>query len=159
LKTLEKLADSAEKKEKVEELSKTDSKQLSSLLKKMKDILGDKVTDVKISERLEDSPACLVNSDNSMSASMQKMMNLMGNNTSIPAKILELNKDHKLVRNLVKIFKADENDKYISDVTEQLYESSLLLEGYLQDPHKLVNRINSMLEESSKWYTEVKKLD
>ena len=159
LKSLEKLSDSLEKKEKAEELSKSDSKHLSSMLKKMKEILGDKVTDVKISERLEDSPACLVNSDNTMSASMQKMMNLMGNNTSIPAKILELNKDHILVRNLVKIFKADSNDKYISDVTEQLYESSLLLEGYLQDPHKLVNRINSMLEESSKWYTEVKKLD
>ncbi|PIQ08391.1 MAG: molecular chaperone HtpG [Ignavibacteriales bacterium CG18_big_fil_WC_8_21_14_2_50_31_20] len=159
LKSLEKLVDSGEKKAKAEELSKTDSKHLSSLLKKMKEILGDKVTDVKISERLEDSPACLVNSDNTMSASMQKMMNMMGNNTSIPAKILELNQDHKLVRNLVKIFKADSNDKYISDVTEQLYESSLLLEGYLQDPHKLVNRINSMLEESSKWYTEVKKLD
>jgi len=159
LKSLEKLVDSGEKKAKAEELSKADSKHLSSLLKKMKEILGDKVTDVKISERLEDSPACLVNSDNTMSASMQKMMNMMGNNTSIPAKILELNQDHKLVRNLVKIFKADSNDKYISDVTEQLYESSLLLEGYLQDPHKLVNRINSMLEESSKWYTEVKKLD
>ncbi len=159
LKSLEKLGDSEEKKEKTEELSKEDSKHLSSLFAKMKKILGDKVTDVKISERLEDSPACLVNSDNTMSASMQKMMNMMGNNETIPAKIMELNKDHKLVRNLLKVFKSNSDDKYIVDVTEQLYESSLLLEGYLTDPHKLVNRINSMLEESSNWYTEVKKLD
>ncbi len=158
LKSLEKFGDSDDKKEKAEELSKGDSKQLTSLLKKMKEILGEKVTDVKISERLDDSPACLVNSDNSMSASMQKMMNLMGNNDTIPAKIMELNQDHKLVRNLLKVFKSDKDDKYIADVTEQLYESSLLLEGYLADPHKLVNRINSMLEESSNWYTEVKKI-
>ncbi len=159
LKSLEKLGDSEEKKKKTKKLSKEDSKELKSLFAKMKEILGDKVTDVKISERLEDSPACLVNSDNTMSASMQKMMNMMGNNETIPAKIMELNQDHKLVRNLLKVFKSDANDKYIKDVTEQLYESSLLLEGYLADPHKLVNRINLMLEESSNWYTEVKKLD
>ncbi len=159
LKSLEKLGDSEDKKKKTKKLSKDDSKELKLLFAKMKEILGDKVTDVKISERLEDSPACLVNSDNTMSASMQKMMNMMGNNETIPAKIMELNQDHKLVRNLLKVFKSDKNDKYITDVTEQLYESSLLLEGYLADPHKLVNRINSMLEESSNWYTEVKKLD
>ena len=159
LKSLEKLGESEEKKDKAEKLSKEDSKELTSLFAKMKEILGDKVTDVKISERLEDSPACLVNSDNTMSASMQKMMNMMGNNETIPAKIMELNQDHNLVRNLLKVFKSDANDKYITDVTEQLYESSLLLEGYLADPHKLVNRINAMLEESSNWYTEVKKID
>ena len=159
LKSLEKLGDSEEKKKKTKKLSKEDSKELKSLFAKMKEILGDKVTDVKISERLEDSPACLVNSDNTMSASMQKMMNMMGNNETIPAKIMELNQDHKLVRNLLKVFKSDASDKYIIDVTEQLYESSLLLEGYLADPHKLVNRMNAMLEESSNWYTEVKKLD
>lgn len=159
LKSLEALGDTEEKKAKVKKLSKADSKVLTDLLAKMKEILGDKVTDVKISERLEDSPSCLVNSDNTMSASMQKMMNMMGNNETIPAKIMELNQDHNLVRNLVKVFKSDSNDKYITDVTEQLYESSLLLEGYLADPHKLVNRINSMLEESSNWYASVKKLD
>lgn len=159
LKSLDKFETSEDKKDKVKKLTKDDTKQLDKLLKKMKEILGEKVTDVKISERLESSPACLVNSDNTMSASMQKMMNMMGNNDTIPAKIMELNEDHKLVRNLLKVFKTDASDKYIVDVTEQLYESSLLLEGYLADPHKLVNRINSMLEESSNWYTEVKKID
>ena len=42
--------------------------------------------------------------------------------------------------------------------TEQLYESSLLQDGYLSDPHKLVNRINGILEKSSGWYTEIKKI-
>ena len=158
LKDLEKFEDSEEKKQKNEPLTKEDELQLSSLLSKMKEILGEKVKEVKISERLDDSPACLVNTDNTMSASMQKMMNIMSNKEEIPQKIMEVNKDHKLIRNLLKVFKADPNDKYITEVTEQLYDTSLLLEGYLTDPHKLVNRVNAMLEESSEWYAEVKKL-
>ena len=45
-----------------------------------------------------------------------------------------------------------------NNVTEQLYESALLIEGNLDDPHKLVNRLNKMMEQSSDWYKEVKKL-
>ncbi len=158
LKDLEKFKDVEDKKSKTETLSKEDELQLSSLLSKMKEILGEKVKEVKVSERLDDSPACLVNTDNTMSASMQKIMNIMSNKEEIPQKIMEVNKDHKLIRNLLKVFKADSNDKYITEVTEQLYDTSLLLEGYLTDPHKLVNRVNTMLEESSEWYTKVKKL-
>jgi len=69
-----------------------------------------------------------------------------------------VNKDHKLVRNLLSVFKKSSTDDYIKNVTEQLYESALLLEGSLDDPHKLVNRLNKMLEESSDWYVEVKKV-
>ncbi|MEN8192613.1 MAG: molecular chaperone HtpG [Bacteroidota bacterium] len=158
LKDLEKHEDVEAKKTKEETLSKDDELQFTSLLSKMKDILGEKVKEVKVSERLDDSPACLVNVDSTMSASMQKMMNMMANKDEIPQKTIEVNKDHKLIRNLLKVFKSDPNDKYIAEVTEQLYDTSLLLEGYLSDPHKLVNRVNSMLEESSNWYTEVKKL-
>jgi molecular chaperone HtpG len=72
-------------------------------------------------------------------------------------KIFEVNKDHKLIRNVLSVFKKSADDEYIKNVTEQLYESALLLEGSLDDPHKLVNRINKMLEESSDWYVKVKK--
>ncbi len=158
LKDLDKFTDVEEKKTKSKTLTKDDELQFSSLLEKMKEILGAKVKEVNVSERLDDSPACLVNADNTMSASMQKMMNIMQNTEKIPEKVMEVNKDHNLIRNLLKVFKSDPNDKYLTEVTNQLYDTSLLLEGYLTDPHKLVNRVNSMLEESSEWYTEVKKI-
>lgn len=158
LATLEKFESAEETKDKKEELNKDDKKHLDSLFSKMKEILGDKVTEVKISKRLKGSPACLVNPNTGMSASMQKIMNIVNKDTSIPAHVLELNEDHKLIRNLLKVFKQNANDEYISNVTEQLYESSLLMEGYLADPHKLVNRINQMLTESSDWYTTMKKI-
>jgi len=158
LEKVEKYEDAQKQEEKADKLSDDDSLQLTSLLSRMKAILGDKVTEVNESKRLQDSPACLVNTDNTMSSSMQKILNIVNKNDAIPKKIMEINKDHKLIRNLLRIFKSDSNDKYISEVTEQLYESSLLLEGYLHDPHRLVNRINDMMEEASEWYVKDKNL-
>ncbi len=158
LKTIEKLDEVGEKQDRTDKLEKDDELHFKSLLSKMKEILGDRVIEIKESKRLHDSPACLVNQDNTMSASMQKILSIVNKETSVPKKIMEINKNHHLIRNLIRVFKADTGDKFIRDVTEQLYESSLLLEGYLTDPHKLVSRINSLLEESSGWYTKVKNI-
>ena len=128
-------------------------------MKRMKDILGERIKEVKESDRLKGSPIVLVNPADGMSSTMQKIMNITGKTTTVPTKIMEVNKNHKLIRNLIKVYKANENDAFITNVVEQLYESSLLLEGFLQDPHKLVNRVNSLLEDSSDWYTAVRKID
>jgi molecular chaperone HtpG len=71
-------------------------------------------------------------------------------------RLMEINKDHKLIHNLLNVFKKNENDLFIADTTEQLYESALLLEGSLDDPHKLVNRLNKMLTEASELYSKSK---
>lgn len=148
-----------ESKEKTEELSKDDTKHFSSLLKRMKEILGDKVKEVKESDRLSGSPIVLINPPDGMTSTMQRIMNIYGKTTNVPQKIMEVNKDHKLIRNLLKVFKVNDKDDYITTVVEQLYESTLLLEGFLTDPHKMVNRVNQLLEQSSDWYTDAKKLN
>ena len=158
LNKLEQLKDVSEKENKFQSLDNDDEKQFDSLLAKIKAILGDRVTEVKESKRLSDSPACVVNAEEGMSASMQKILRLTNKDISVQKKVFEINKDHKLIRNLLKIFKSNSNDEYISNVAEELYESALLLEGSLNDPYKLVKRMNQMLEQSSEWYTEVKKL-
>ncbi len=155
---IEKLKDISEKENKIETLSKDDEKQFDSLLERIKQILGERITEVKESKRLSDSPACVVNPDDSMTASMQKILRLTNKDLTMQKKIFEINKDHKLIRNLLKIYKSNSQDEYITNVVEELYESALLLEGSLNDPYKLVKRINQMLEQSSDWYTEVKKL-
>ncbi|HUX60476.1 MAG TPA: molecular chaperone HtpG [Ignavibacteriaceae bacterium] len=158
LNKLEKLKDVSEKENKFQSLDNDDEKQFDSLLAKIKVILGDRVTEVKESKRLSDSPACVVSAEEGMSASMQKILRMTNKDISVQKKIFEINKDHKLIRNLIKIFKSNSNDEYITNVAEELYESALLLEGSLNDPYKLVKRMNQMLEQSSEWYTEVKKL-
>lgn len=155
---INKFEDASEKKESVEELSKDDQLHFSGLLSKIKEILGDKITDVKVSERLTESPACLINPDDSMSSTMQKIMHIVNKDTAVPKRVMEINRNHKLFRNLLRVYKSDSLDPYISKVVEQLYDSSLLLEGYLNDPHALVKNINSMLEDSSDWYVSNKKL-
>ena len=141
-----------------DELTSDDKLHFESLLAKMKEILGDKVEEVKASKRLTESPSCLISKEDGMTSSMQKLMKMANQSMGEQKKIFEVNKDHKLVRNLLSVFKKSSTDNYIKNVTEQLYESALLLEGSLDDPHKLVNRLNKMMEESSDWYVEVKKI-
>ena len=154
---LKKMENVEQKEKSIEDLSKDDQLHFDSLLAKMKEILGNRVEDVKESNRLTDSASCIVSKEEGMSASMQKILKMANQNIESQKKILEINKDHKLTRNLLKVFKKSNNDEFIKSVTEQLYESALLLEGSLDDPHKLINRLNKMMEESSDWYVEVKK--
>jgi molecular chaperone HtpG len=153
LEKIENYADQEEKKES-EELTSNDIKVFDNLLRRMKDILGEKVTDVVESKRLTTSPSCLVSPDGTLTSGMQKIMQMMNKDTTIPQRIMEINKDHDLVRNLLTIYKKDVNDSHFTRVTEQLYESSLLLEGYLTDAHLMVNRIEDLLENSTDWYVK-----
>ncbi len=152
LSKLEKFEDSEETESKAEALSDGEEKVFKKLLKKIQDILGDRVTEVRESKRLHDSASCLVSPDGDMTSQMQKILHIMNKDTSVPKKVFEVNKDHALVRNMLKIYKNDPKDPFITEAVEQLYESALLLEGYLTDPHKLVNRIQDILLKSSQWH-------
>ncbi len=154
--SLDKIKDDGEQEEQAEKLSESDEKIFKKLLERMKDILGDRVTEVRESKRLHDSASCLVNPDGSMTSHMHKMMQMMNKDTSAPQKVMEVNKNHPLTRNLLKIYKKDPRDSFIEESVEQMYEAALLLEGYLTDPHRLVNRLNKMLEQSSSWHPAVK---
>ncbi|MGE4506961.1 MAG: molecular chaperone HtpG [Desulfovibrionaceae bacterium] len=150
---IEKYADSSEKQDKPEELSQEQSKDMDRFLKRVQEILGDRITEARISKRLSQSPSCLVSPDGSTSQ-MHKIMQLVTKDTSIPKKVFEINQDHKLVRNLLSVFGKNEQDEFVATVIEQLYESALLMDGYLADPHKMVNRLNKLMEDSSAWYKE-----
>ncbi|KAF0140347.1 MAG: molecular chaperone HtpG [Stygiobacter sp.] len=159
MKNLKDLKDVEEKKNEVAPLAKDDQKQFYSLLSKMKSILNDRVEDVVESKRLVDSPACLVSKDDSMSSQMKKILKMTKQDVGVEKKVLEVNPDHALVRNLVKVFKTDSNDEFILKVTEQLMDSALLQDGSLEDPHKLIKRLNEMMEQSSSWYVDLKKMN
>jgi len=151
-KTLDKFKDVETQKESKEKLSKDDEKQFDSLLAKMKTILGDRVVEVRESKRLKGSPSCLVSADEGMSSQMHKILKMTNQETGPQKKIFEVNKDNELIRNLIDIFKESSDDEYVKNATEQLYEGALLLEGLLEDPHNLVNRMNKILEQASGLY-------
>ncbi len=155
---LDAFADKSEDKEPVQPLSEADNQSFDGLLERMKEILGDKVKEVRVSHRLADSPAVLVSPDGGMTSSMEKFLRVMQKDDSLPVKTLEVNRDHPLLRNMLRMFKADREDKALADMTQSLFDASLLLDGYLNDPQALASRVNSLLAEAAAWYAEVRKL-
>lgn len=153
IESLEKFADAGENAPKSQELSDEEAKDMDRFLKRVREILGDRITEARVSKRLSQSPSCLVSPDGATSQ-MHKIMQLVTKDTSIPKKVFEINQDHALIRNLLAVFGKDEKDSFVTAVIEQLYESALLMDGYLSDPHKMVARLNRLMEDSSLWYRE-----
>jgi len=151
--SVEKFEDAAAK-DKAEALTKEESKSMDKFIKRVQEILGDRITQARISKRLNQSPSCLVSPDGSTSQ-MHKIMQMVTKDTSIPKKVFEINQDHKLVRNLLSLYDKNEKDEFVTTIVEQLYESALLMDGYLADPHKMVSRLNKLMEDSSAWYKQV----
>ncbi len=115
-------------------------------IKSMKKILNDDVKDIKISNRLTDSPCCLVADQNDPTSQMQQMMEAMGQASADKIKpIMEINPNHKIIKKLIKIGKG----KVFSDSIKLLYEQTLIIEGLKPDnPSEFVKRLNEVLNKS-----------
>ena len=124
---------------------KEEEKSLKPVLKKMKKLLGDKVKDVKVSSRLNDSPSCIVADENDPTAQMQEMMRSMGQMDMPEIKpILEINPNHDIVSKL----KDKTRQKSFDNIAYLLYEQALIQEGVkLEDPSGFVNRLNDVIKE------------
>ncbi len=124
----------------------TASKRLDPLIDKMKVVLGDNVKDIKMSNRLTDSPCCLVADQNDPSARMQEMMKAMGQGSGERIKpIMEINPKHTLIKKIHKLKKG----KAFNDAVHLLYDQALMLEGVkIDDPSSFVKRLNDMMSKS-----------
>lgn len=129
-----------------DETDKDIEKSLKPVIKKIKKVLGERVKDVKISNRLNDSPSCIVADEHDPTAQMQEIMRSMGQADMPQIKpILEINPSHEIVEKL----KAKTKQKSFDDVALLLYEQALIQEGVkLEDPAAFVERLNSVLVES-----------
>lgn len=117
----------------------------NDLLSYFKTVLGDKVEDVMESKRLVDSPVTLVIGAEGMDPQMEKMMQYMEKNYTLSKRILEVNINHQLIKNLAEIYNKDKEDPRLRNAIEQLYDSALLLEGYLKNPADFVTRMNDFI--------------
>ncbi len=130
--------DDAETKEAQEKLEK----EFDSVVVRIKEALKDKVKDVKLSQRLTDSPACIVADDNDMSSQMAKLMASVGQEVPESLPIFEINGEHDLVKHV-----ADEqDDDKFNQWVEVLFEQAMLAErGSLKDPASFVGRLNKLM--------------
>ena len=129
-----------------EEKDKDKEKSLKPVLKKIKNILGEKVKDVKLSNRLSESPSCIVADEHDPTAQMQELMRSMGQ-TDLPEikPILELNPNHKIIISL----KDKTKQKSFNDIAILLYEQALIQEGVkLDNPAEFTERLNKVIVET-----------
>jgi molecular chaperone HtpG len=122
------------------DVSESNEQENKELFDYMKNILTDKVKDVRISKRLKSHPVCLA-TEGEISIEMEKILAAMPDNQNIKAeKVLEINKDHEVFQSLKEAF---ENDKDKLDLyTKLLYNQALLIEGLpIIDPVEFTNDI------------------
>lgn len=133
------LDDEEEKKAKEEKTQEN-----KSMLDKMKEALGEKVKEVRLSSRLKSHPVCLV-SDEGLSMEMEKVLNQMPNQNEVKAgKILEINPDHEIFATLQKIY--DKHPELMDEYTDLLYTQAMLIEGYkIEDPIAYANQVCDLM--------------
>ncbi|MFC3282977.1 molecular chaperone HtpG [Litchfieldella rifensis] len=117
------------------------AKAKEDLVKRVKDVLGADVQEVKITHRLTDSPACVVLPENEMGFQMRRIMEAAGQKLPEVKPILELNPEHALVARL-----ESAEDETFSDLSRILLDQAIIAEGgHLDDPAAYVKRLNAML--------------
>ncbi|BCV41464.1 chaperone protein HtpG [Shewanella algae] len=113
-----------------------------SLLKRIKEALGDKVKDVRVTTRLTDTPACVVAGEGEMSSQMIKLMQAAGQQVPEVKPTFELNPTHPLVARL----NEEANESRFNDWSNLLLQQAMLSEkGSLADPSEFIRLMNQML--------------
>jgi len=143
------LPETEEEKKKREE----DKTKFEGLCKVMKSILDNKVEKVVVSNRLVESPCCIVTSQYGWTANMERIMKAQAlRDTSTMGymsakKHLEINPDHPIIENLRQKADADKNDKAVKDLVILLFETALLSSGFtLEEPQVHASRIYRMIK-------------
>jgi molecular chaperone HtpG len=136
---LDELADEEEKK-----AAKQTEDDYADLVKRMQAVLAERVNNVRVGQRLTDSPSCLVMGEHDMAVHMQQMLKQAGHVVPASKPDLEINPSHPLVSRL----KNEADDARFSSWSNVLLDQAMLSEGgQLEDPVSFVNRLNELLLE------------
>jgi molecular chaperone HtpG len=116
----------------------------------VKERLADFVSEVRVSKRLTDSPACLVVPDGGPEPFIERILRATRKDQPRTKRILEINPDHRLVQNLDVIFKRDPASPELGQWIELLFDEALLAEGSpIEDPARFAARLTALLEKAT----------
>ncbi len=132
-----------------EEQKKTEEKtgEFKDVLERLEKLLDAKIKEVRVTNRLTTSPACLVAGDQDMEANLQRILEASGQTIPTAKRVLEVNPEHPILQRL----KEEKDDARFEDWGRILFDQALLSEGgKLEDPAGFVHRLNEMFVEISK---------
>lgn len=129
-------------------LSEEEVAQLSDWLKKT---LGDRVREVRTTDRLSDSPACVTDHESGALRRMMKMVDQSssGGGQQLPPQVLEINPSHPIIRSLSAAAQQEGDASLVAMmVAEQVYDNSLIAAGIIDDARTMLPRLNQILAQS-----------
>jgi HSP90 family molecular chaperone len=131
------------------EKDKKDVKDAENLASYLKTIYGDRLEDVRVSQRLVDSPCIMVNSKNAPSIQLERMMRLQNQKADFSKKILEINPKNKLIKSMIRIHKAKPDSEELKSLGLQLLDNMILREGVTEDIENIVPRIHEIMYQAA----------
>jgi molecular chaperone HtpG len=137
---------SEEEKKAAEEARKEHEKEYFSLLECLQGKLTDEIQEVRLSNRLVQSPACLVGNASDMTPQMERLLKSMNQEVPKTRRILEINPNHPVMSKLQKIYEANALDNKLGDYATLLYNQALLAEGSpIPDPAKFSALVSQLM--------------
>jgi molecular chaperone HtpG len=121
--------------------------QLSGLVARFKDVLGDRVSDVRATDRLIESPARLVDPEGAPNQEIQRAYRAMRQELEAPKKVLEINPRHPILKRLSEQEGGSDIGRLI---VEQIFEDALLIEGLHPNPAGMIQRIQELMRAALK---------
>jgi molecular chaperone HtpG len=109
-------------------------------------VLGNRVSEVRESKVLIDSPCRLVSPSGTPAREMSRVYKLLDREFEVPKRILEINRRHPIIANLARLVTDTPDAPIINTAVEQLFENQLLIEGLLENPADMIPRIQRLME-------------
>jgi molecular chaperone HtpG len=137
-----KLDEAPEKKKEREEQGRA----LEPLLERMKKVLAERVSEVTLSDRLTESPCCLVRGEHGPHAFIERVLRERGHSVPKTKRILEVNATHPLIKHLEQLVEKEPESPRIDSLVDVLYGQALLTEGSaLDDPNRFARHLAQLL--------------
>ena len=132
-----------------ESKDKESEKSVDTLLKWLKKELDERLSDIKLSTRLVNSPALIVNPDDAMTTHMQKIMESSKNEFyQTSKKVLEINSEHELITKIAELQKSKDGEDKARLLMDQVIDNAFVSAGLKVDQKKMIDRIHKLMLDS-----------
>jgi molecular chaperone HtpG len=130
------------------EVRKEAEGKFKDFMKDFQERMQDVLKEVRVTTRLKESPAVLVSAEEDLGANMERILKMARQNVTASKRILEINPEHPIMRNLLRMYEADSKSPRLQDWYGLLVDQALLAEGSeIKDPAGYVAKVNGFLTE------------